>query len=96
SVYAVLDCFSYRSLWQELDDTNIHPLENVIMMDPTIHHLFEMLKIWFVATAVPHKYELEAPDPLYLYHRPKDMTFSTLDMEKYPLPNSTYLAIHAA
>ncbi|KAI6117895.1 hypothetical protein EV401DRAFT_2072190 [Pisolithus croceorrhizus] len=96
SVWAVLDCFGYHSLRQELDGANIHRLENVMTMDPTVHYLFETLKIWFMATAVPHKYETEAANPLYLIHRPKCVTFSTPDPDKYPLPNPTYLAIHAA
>ncbi|KAI6098033.1 hypothetical protein EDD17DRAFT_1749693 [Pisolithus thermaeus] len=46
--------------------------------------------------AVPHKYEIKASKSLHLIHRPKFVTFSAPDPDKYPLPNPTYLAIRAA
>ncbi|KAI6033299.1 hypothetical protein EDC04DRAFT_2897936 [Pisolithus marmoratus] len=95
SVWAVLDCFGHHSLREELNGTNIHRLENVMTLDPTVHNDFATLKIWFTAME-PNQYRLEAVDNFYLYGCPASVTFSTPNPEKYPLPNPTYLAIRAA
>ncbi|KAI6030002.1 hypothetical protein EDC04DRAFT_3065675 [Pisolithus marmoratus] len=95
SVWAVLDRFGYPGLLEDLNGANIHRLENVMTMDPTVHRQFETLKIWFVAMEEPNTYRLEAANKLWLFGRPEYVTFSTPDPEKYPLPNPTYLALHA-
>ncbi|KAI5999981.1 hypothetical protein EDD15DRAFT_2362512 [Pisolithus albus] len=96
TVWAVLDCFGYPNLRQELDGTSIHRLENVMTMDVTLHALFDMLLIYLTATEVPNRYRLEGVKDWCVANRPEYATFSTPDPEKYPLPNPAYLAIHAA
>ncbi|KAI5999985.1 hypothetical protein EDD15DRAFT_2362515 [Pisolithus albus] len=95
TVWAVLDCFGYPNLRQELDGAGIHRLENVMTMDVTTHQFFDTLKIYFTPTEVPNRYRLEGVHEYYLANRPEFVTFSTPDPDKYPLPNPTYLAIHA-
>lgn len=56
---------------------------------------FNTLKIWFVATEEPNTYRLEAVDNYWLIGLPEYVTFSTPDPKMYPLPNPTYLTIHA-
>ncbi|KAI6012252.1 hypothetical protein EDC04DRAFT_2905058 [Pisolithus marmoratus] len=96
SVWVVLDRFGYSSLQEELNGPNIHRLENVITMEPSLHHLFDSLQIWFTETAEPDKYKLEAVDDCLISRSPKYVTFSTPDPQRLPLPSPTYLAIHAA
>ncbi|KAI6125336.1 hypothetical protein EDD16DRAFT_1690905 [Pisolithus croceorrhizus] len=84
TVWAVLDRFGYRDLRQDLSGASIHRLDNVMTMD-----------IYFTATEVPNRYKLEAIRDYFLANRPRYVSFSTPDAEEYPLPNRTYLAIHA-
>ncbi|KAI6033301.1 hypothetical protein EDC04DRAFT_3115023 [Pisolithus marmoratus] len=96
SVWAVLDRFGYSSLREDLDGPNIHRLENVITMDPTLHFFFDMLEIWFTETGRPNEYKLEGNHDYVISQYPTYVTFSTPDPQRLPLPSPTYLAIHAA
>ncbi|KAI6038598.1 hypothetical protein EDC04DRAFT_2569633 [Pisolithus marmoratus] len=96
SVWAVLDCFGdWDGLRANLHGANIHRLENVMTMDPTVQGRFNTLKIWFAATEEPNSYRIEAIDEFWLTGRPRYVTFSTPNAKRYPLPNPTYFAIHA-
>ncbi|KAI6156292.1 hypothetical protein EDD17DRAFT_1704602 [Pisolithus thermaeus] len=95
TVWAVLDRLGYRNPRQDLDGASIHRLDNVMTMEVSVHDDFDRLKIYFTATEVPNRYKLEAVRDYFLANRPRYVTFSTPDAEKYPLPNPTYLAIHA-
>ncbi|KAI6026002.1 hypothetical protein EDC04DRAFT_2573725 [Pisolithus marmoratus] len=94
-VIDLLDCFGYDSLWEVINDGNRYELQSVMTMDLTVHDDFNTLKIWFVATEVPNTYRLEAVDNYWLIGLPEYVTFSTPDPKMYPLPNPTYLTIHA-
>ncbi|KAI5993318.1 hypothetical protein EDD15DRAFT_2439690, partial [Pisolithus albus] len=96
TVWAVLDLFGYRNLRQDLNGARIHRLENVMTMDTCVRMDFDTLRIYFTATEVPNRYKLQAFHRIYLCQRPRYVTFSTPDADKYPLPDPTYLAIHAA
>ncbi|KAI6021955.1 hypothetical protein EDC04DRAFT_2901153 [Pisolithus marmoratus] len=96
SVWAVLVHFGYSSLREELDGPNIHRLENVITMEPSLHNKFNSLQVWFTATGRSNEYKLEASYDFFIRRYPNYVTFSTPDPKKLPLPSSTYLAIHAA
>ncbi|KAI6012947.1 hypothetical protein PISMIDRAFT_19565 [Pisolithus microcarpus 441] len=96
TVWAVLDRFGYRNLRQDLNGARIHRLENVMTMEAGVRLDFDELRIYFTATEVPNRYKLEAFREICLCQRPRYVTFSTPDADKYPLPNPTYLAIHAA
>ncbi|KAI5987633.1 hypothetical protein EDD15DRAFT_2371994 [Pisolithus albus] len=97
SVWAVLDRFGHDKLRKDLNGAGIHRLDNVMTMAHDIHGLFDRLKVYFTATEVSNRYLFEA---IRDYAPPlttsRYVTFTTPDAEKYPLPNSTYLAIHAA
>ncbi|KAI6033300.1 hypothetical protein EDC04DRAFT_2213753 [Pisolithus marmoratus] len=80
SIWAVLDCFGYSSLREELNRPNIHRLEN----------------IWFTETGRPNEYKLEGVHAYVTSRYPTYVTFSTPDPKKLPLPSPTYLAIRAA
>ncbi|KAI6036352.1 hypothetical protein PISMIDRAFT_669874 [Pisolithus microcarpus 441] len=54
-----------------------------------------MLMIYFTATELSNKCRPESVDEYFLFNRLEHVNFSTPDPEKYPLPNPTYLAIHA-
>ncbi|KAI5999983.1 hypothetical protein EDD15DRAFT_2362514 [Pisolithus albus] len=93
----VLDHFGHRNLRKELNGALIHRLDNVMTMERTTHQLFDSLQIYFTATEVANTYKLDAiRDYCPPYTSSRYVTFSTPDPEKYPLPNPTYLAIHAA
>ncbi|KAI6028991.1 hypothetical protein EDC04DRAFT_2572705 [Pisolithus marmoratus] len=94
SVWAVLDCFGYSSLREELNDPNIHRLENIITMEP-LHNKFERLQD-LTSQGRPNEYRLEAIYDFFTVRYPKYVTFSTPEPKKLPLPSPTYLAIHAA
>ncbi|KAI6030005.1 hypothetical protein EDC04DRAFT_2572635 [Pisolithus marmoratus] len=95
SVWTVLNRFGYPDLLRDLNGANIHRLENVMTMESTVHCQFDTFKIWFTATEEPNTYRLEVANKLWLFGCPEYVTFSTPDPEKYPLPNPTYLALHA-
>ncbi|KAI6016657.1 hypothetical protein BKA83DRAFT_4333821 [Pisolithus microcarpus] len=96
TIWAVLELFGHRNLKERLNGANIHRLDNVMTLERSVHDDFDRLKIYFTATEVPHKYKFEAVREFFLAERPGYVTFSTPDAEQYPLPNPTYLAIHAA
>ncbi|KAI6047026.1 hypothetical protein EDC04DRAFT_3052536 [Pisolithus marmoratus] len=95
AVWKALNSFGDPSLRKLLDGTNIHRIQNVMTMDPTVDGRFNTLKIWFVPTGETNSYRLEAIDEFWLTGRPRYVTFSTPNANRYPLPSATYLAIHA-
>ncbi|KAI6011743.1 hypothetical protein PISMIDRAFT_96183, partial [Pisolithus microcarpus 441] len=96
TVWAVLDCFGCGNLWQDLNGASIHRLDNVMTMEVTVHQLFDTLQIYFTATEVPNRYKLESVhDYTPPFTSSRYVTFLMPDAKKYPLPNPTYLAIHA-
>jgi len=42
--------FGYDSLLDELNGAQVHRLENVMTLDPSVHAMFDQLEIWFTAT----------------------------------------------
>ncbi|KIK17050.1 hypothetical protein PISMIDRAFT_236573 [Pisolithus microcarpus 441] len=64
-------------------------------MEPSLHALFNALQIRSTETGEPNEYILEAVDSCLISQYPKYVTLSTPNSQKLPLPNPTYLAIHA-
>ncbi|KXN80817.1 hypothetical protein AN958_07253 [Leucoagaricus sp. SymC.cos] len=96
TMWAVMHCFGYEELPDELNGSKVHRLENVMTLVPGFHRDFDHLNIWFVATKEMNRYKLEASDPFFLRSYPEFVIFTTPDPEKLPVPSPTYLAIHAA
>jgi len=95
-MWAVMHCFGYEELLDELNGSKVHRLENVMTLVPGFHMDFDRLDIWFIATKEMNRYKLEASDPSFLRSYPDFVTFTTSDPEKLPVPSPTYLVIHAA
>ncbi|KAN0139834.1 hypothetical protein V8E53_002496 [Lactarius tabidus] len=91
SVLAVLQQFGY-----DIKNTNgnkVHSLYNVMTMELNSHILFNCLELWFEETATPNCYKVQKPKN---FIRIKDqVTFTTPDPVKFPLPSPHLLALHA-
>ncbi|KAF9474041.1 hypothetical protein BDN70DRAFT_765011, partial [Pholiota conissans] len=99
NVWTIMHCFGFYTIPHDLNGRNIHRLENVITMCSGGHNAFDNLKLWFepAANAGPDTYSVHTPDSsMYPRYFKRNVTFSTPDKDKYPLPSSVYLAIHAA
>ncbi|TFK56318.1 hypothetical protein OE88DRAFT_1658 [Heliocybe sulcata] len=71
SVWTVLEAFGHGSIKEALNRKNIHHLDNILTVDPTVHIAFDQLWLWFEATGVPNCYKttderLALPNPTYL------------------------------
>ncbi|KIJ27250.1 hypothetical protein M422DRAFT_37885 [Sphaerobolus stellatus SS14] len=95
TVWTVLDRFGYRGLSDELNGPKVHRLDNVITMELYVHNYFDNLRLWLIATDEVNRYILEAVDPVLLGGLPQRVTFTT-DKENLPVPNPTFLALHAS
>jgi hypothetical protein len=49
-MWAIFECFGYPDLLNQLDGQNIHRLENVIAMEPSMYTWFDKLWVWFEET----------------------------------------------
>jgi len=45
-----MERFGFGSLSDELNGPKVHRLENVMTLEPTVHGLFDQMKVWFTAT----------------------------------------------
>ncbi|TFK31757.1 hypothetical protein BDQ12DRAFT_707890 [Crucibulum laeve] len=95
-VLAVLKRFGFTKIEEDLNGRNVHRLENVMTLEPSVHSSFDKLKIWFIATNVENRYKVTGTHEFMLRQYPEYVTFSTPDPIKLPVPSPTYLAIHAA
>ncbi|THU79641.1 hypothetical protein K435DRAFT_697356 [Dendrothele bispora CBS 962.96] len=100
SLWAILERFGYSDISQELNGQHVHQLGNVLTLDITLHDWMDKLALWFE----------KAPDGVSsMYKLPEDVTFtvdqiiqrrlnpeSLLTELDLPLPNPTYLHIHAS
>ncbi|KDQ49734.1 hypothetical protein JAAARDRAFT_212033 [Jaapia argillacea MUCL 33604] len=97
AVLAVLRQFGYDI--DNLNGEKVHSLCNVITMEANVHDYFDRLGLWFEPTATPNSYKIRTADPLslYIYLSGIDqITFTTPDPIKLPLPSPSLLALHAA
>jgi len=44
-----MKCFGYGDLPGKLNGAGIHRLDNIMTLDPSIHVLFDELRLWFEA-----------------------------------------------
>lgn len=92
SVLAVLKRFGYDV--NSINGEKVHSLYNVMTMELNIHDKFDRLELWFEETANPNCYNVRKPETFLL---PEDqVTFTTPDPVKLPLPSPRLLALHAA
>ncbi|KAH7908572.1 hypothetical protein BJ138DRAFT_1157359 [Hygrophoropsis aurantiaca] len=94
SFRSILTSFGYDHLFEELNGTNVHRLENVITLEPDLHQAFDTLEIWFTPTGDPHRYKLEGRWLPFASQFPQYFTFTT-NKPELPLPSRNYLALHA-
>ncbi|KAH7908369.1 hypothetical protein BJ138DRAFT_1128520 [Hygrophoropsis aurantiaca] len=96
-VWAVLEHFCRSSMLDRLDGDNIHRLENIITMPQHLHTLFDGLDIWLEEDQnIANHYQVCALNREFLPAGfPTDVTFTTPDPEKLPLPSPDLLLLHA-
>ena len=46
SVWAVLERFGNKKVFEELNGSGIHRLQNILTLNPIVHHLFDTLRLW--------------------------------------------------
>ncbi|KAJ3508189.1 hypothetical protein NLJ89_g5889 [Agrocybe chaxingu] len=97
SVWAVMSSFGCEHIPAELNGAKVHRLENVMTLIPSLHEMFDTLKLWFIHKA-GNTYRIETPERERVFVReyPKEITFTSTMPEKLPVPSREYLAIHAA
>lgn len=93
SVLAVLQRFGYDV--KNLNGKKVHSLHNVMTMENQPHDLFDRLELWFEATDILHCYNIRKTDNAFVRIR-NQVTLTTPDASKYPLPSPQLLALHAA
>jgi len=98
-VWAVMERFGSRQTLIELNGSEIHRLENILTLDPSVHTLFDKLQLWLehVASGPPNTYRLCSLPSFRVDPRWKrTVTFTTPDPVKLPVPSPWYLDLHAA
>ncbi|KAI0760767.1 hypothetical protein C8Q74DRAFT_1372570 [Fomes fomentarius] len=99
NAWAVLKSFGYTQIVKDLATANnVHSLENVMMMDSTLHHHFDTLSLWLEPVAgTLHRYRIVHVAPLHTYNLPDEVVFTSREPHlPLPLPSPEYLRIHAA
>jgi len=97
SVWTIMQCFGYEDLPERFNGAGIHSLDNIMTLDPSIHTWFDKLQLWFEATdGAENAYVVCATEETHLYScKANPITFESTRID-LPLPNPTYLRIHAA
>ncbi|KAG2007981.1 hypothetical protein CC2G_013463 [Coprinopsis cinerea AmutBmut pab1-1] len=97
TVWRLPQRFGYNHILNELNDSNINRLDNVLTLAPEVRIAFDNLKIWLVPSGdpEPNTYKVEASHPLRLRKFPKVIRFQSSDPENLPLPDPRFLEIHA-
>ena len=104
--------FGFEDLPEKLVGNGIHALENVMTLDANFAYLFETLEVWFEAIVSglgiftprteglqddqDNTYAIQARLNLILRSCRDNPITLTSEHPDLPLPNRTYLAIHAA
>ncbi|KIK04393.1 hypothetical protein K443DRAFT_52326, partial [Laccaria amethystina LaAM-08-1] len=105
-MWDVLHDFGYKDLPATFHGRLVNHLENILTLNFNLAIEFEHFNVWFVATAVENRYKLETAGSYQLHQYPEYVTFTTKfttpdhgddqSLGLYPVPDSTYLYIHAA
>ncbi|THH28676.1 hypothetical protein EUX98_g5526 [Antrodiella citrinella] len=93
SMLAVLQCFGY-----DIEASNgpaIHSLPNVMTLQADVHDAFDCLELWFVATEVPHCYEIGTVPGTEPRELPPTVEFTSTYPDKFALPSPAMLSLHA-
>ncbi|KAF8503360.1 hypothetical protein F5888DRAFT_1661404 [Russula emetica] len=99
SIWTIMTYFGFEDLPEKLVGNGVHTLENVMTLDTSFRFMFEVLVIWFEATVselgifTPRTQTRHEGILLSCRDNPITLTSQHLDL---PLPNRTFLAIHAA
>ena len=105
-------CFGYEDLPEKLKGAGVHSLDNIMTLQLDIHSWFDQLQVWFEAVVSglqfvspyaeclqdgkENTYNVCATEPAHLWTcKANPIEFKTAS-PGLPLPNPTYLRIHAA
>jgi len=95
SALAVLARFSQDiNLPMDLNGSNIHRLENILSLTPTMHEMFDGLRLWLEETNQPNVYNLCATQPVILPPRHSNPIVLP-SSEDLPPPSAEYIHLHA-
>ncbi|KAI0079163.1 hypothetical protein K474DRAFT_1592591 [Panus rudis PR-1116 ss-1] len=99
-LWDILEAFGYGDICKELSaetaGSNIHRLENIMTLDPTICGLFDKQKLWFEDIRnEEHCYKVCLARHVPRLGIPETVRFENHANYAYPLPSPRYLQIHA-
>jgi len=97
TVWTILKCFGYEDLPGRLKGAGVHSLDNIMTLQLDIHSWFDQLQVWFEAVdGKENTYNICATEQAHLWTcKPNPIEFKSAYPD-LPLPNPTYLRIHAA
>ncbi|KAI1791660.1 hypothetical protein LXA43DRAFT_888778 [Ganoderma leucocontextum] len=102
-LWPILERFGYGHIHDELRGDKVHRLENVLALDCTLHCAFGNMTMWFEelypSPSQANRYHVAVSDPKWYddigrFGLPHEIQF--VAHANLPLPNPTYLHIHAA
>ncbi|CAE6432736.1 unnamed protein product [Rhizoctonia solani] len=97
TAWAVLQNFSVMELQADLCGHNINRLSNILTLTLDQHYFFGRLTAWLEPTEEgEHAYRVCATHQFHKFPKGKVVQFTTHDIQKLPLPDPRFLAIHAA
>ncbi|KAG9026895.1 hypothetical protein FRB95_008348 [Tulasnella sp. JGI-2019a] len=81
----------------QLNERDIHHVDNIMTLDMTVHTLFDQLILWFEPEGdIPNQYRVCLKREINLgLPNPPVVTFTSSD-PRIPLPNARFLKLHAA
>lgn len=91
TVSAILRCFGFD--FDELEESKIHFLANVLTLSLGMHYAFDSLELWLEETPIPYHYKVKTGAPSIIEE--KRITLSSSDPDSLPPPSSKFLALHA-
>jgi len=98
SIWTIMTYFGFEDLPEKLVGNGVHTLENVMTLDASFRTLFEVLEIWFEAIDdQDNTYAIRARRGEVMPRSGRDNPITLKSQHPdLPLPNRTFLAIHAA
>ncbi|KAI1788363.1 hypothetical protein LXA43DRAFT_1025506 [Ganoderma leucocontextum] len=100
ALWTILGRFGYERIHNELSGTKIHRLENVMTLATSIHALFRAMFLWFEKEEDGQAdcYHVGVGSPLIYeeFELPVPEKVQFVANANLPLPNPTYLHIHAS
>ncbi|KAJ2935978.1 hypothetical protein H1R20_g1115, partial [Candolleomyces eurysporus] len=89
-----MERLGFGSVYNKFNGQDIHWLENILTLSPGVHKLFNTLQLYFEHMGRENTYNIVCIQESNAGLQ-KEVTFTTPDAKKYPLPLPKLLAIHA-